>query len=72
MKSAFHVATQNHYNAWDSWYKQLQKHWNLATDPGEETCVTGGDIDTCAAKDRKTLKFPERLKLFLDHNGYRF
>jgi len=52
-------------------FKQLQKHWNLATDPGEETCLTGGDIDSCAAKDRKLLKFPDRLKLFLDRNGYR-
>jgi len=53
-------------------FKQLEKHWDLASDPGEETCTTGGDIDSCASKDRKLMKFPERLKLFLDKNGYRF
>jgi hypothetical protein len=53
-------------------FAQVQKRWDLASDPGEETCTTGADIDACPAADRKMLKFPERLKLFLDRNGYRF
>ncbi|MCX5495947.1 hypothetical protein OSH11_14635 [Kaistia dalseonensis] len=51
-------------------FDALVQHWNLATDKGEETCLTGGDIDSCPARDRKVLKFPDRLKLFLNQNGY--
>lgn len=53
-------------------FDALVKHWNLAADEGEETCLTGGDIDACPAKQRKVLKFPDRLKLFLDQHGYAF
>jgi hypothetical protein len=53
----------------DAW-KALNDHWNKAKDPGEQVCLTGGDLDACARKNRVRLKFPERLKLFLDHNGY--
>ena len=51
-------------------FQQVVEHWNLAEDEGEETCLTGGDIDACPKKDRKVLKFPDRLKLFLDQHGY--
>ena len=53
----------------DAW-KELKAHWNYAQDPGEETCLTGGDLDTCPKGQKKVLKFPDRLKLFLDQNGY--
>jgi hypothetical protein len=53
----------------DAW-KQLTDNWNTATDPGEEVCRTGGDIDACAKKDRAVLPFPDRLRLFLEQNGY--
>ena len=46
--------------------------WDLKTDEGEEVCLTGGDVDSCAKGQLKVLKFPDRLKLFLDQNGYRF
>ncbi len=55
----------------DAW-QQLSANWNTATDPGEEVCLTGGDIDACAKKNRATLSFPERLKLFLEQTGYTF
>ncbi|MCX5513226.1 hypothetical protein C3941_00895 [Kaistia algarum] len=51
-------------------FAALQQHWNLAKDEGEETCLTGGDIDACPPSDRKVLNFPDRLKLFLDRHGY--
>lgn len=51
-------------------FQQLLQHWDLAKDEGEETCLSGGDIDQCPKKDRKLLKFPDRLKLFLEQHGY--
>jgi hypothetical protein len=53
-------------------FQQLTDNWNAAADAGEEVCVTGGDIDACAKKDRAVLPFPDRLKLFLEQNGYAF
>lgn len=55
----------------DGW-QQINTHWDSAHDEGEEVCPNGDDPDTCAAKDRKVLKFPERLRLFLNANGYKF
>jgi hypothetical protein len=55
----------------DAW-QQINAHWDFKTDPGEEVCPNGDDPDTCDAKDRKVLKFPERLRLFLNANGYKF
>ncbi len=54
----------------DAW-RQLKAHWDYAHDAGEETCLTGADLDTCPKSEIKVLKFPDRLKLFLDQNGYR-
>jgi hypothetical protein len=53
-------------------FQQLTDNWNAAADAGEEVCVTGGDIDACAKKDRAVLPLPDRLKLFLEQNGYAF
>ena len=53
----------------DAW-KALKAHWDYAHDQGEETCLTGADIDACPKGQLKVMKFPDRLKLFLDHNGY--
>jgi hypothetical protein len=53
-------------------WKELNRHWDLANDPGEEVCLTGAELDDCPRKSRATLKFPERLKLFLDKAGYAF
>jgi hypothetical protein len=53
-------------------FQALQKRWDSKTDEGEEVCLTGPDIDACRKQDLKVLKFPERLKLFLDQNGYTF
>jgi hypothetical protein len=55
----------------DAW-KQLKAHWNYAGDEGEETCLSGNDVDACPKGDLKVLKFPDRLKLFLDRIGYRW
>jgi hypothetical protein len=51
-------------------FKQLTQHWDYGTDVGEEVCATGGEIDSCGKRDRKIMKFPERLKLFLQQSGY--
>ncbi|MBB5752305.1 hypothetical protein [Prosthecomicrobium pneumaticum] len=48
----------------------LRSHWDSAADEGEETCLSGDDIDACPRKDRKLLKFPDRLALFLKRTGY--
>jgi hypothetical protein len=53
-------------------WQAITAHWDAAHDAGEDVCTTGDDIDQCPAKDRKTLKFPERLRLFLQSSGYRF
>jgi len=50
----------------------LNAHWDQAHDVGEPTCPDGSDAEECDAKDRKVLKFPERLRLFLDGAGYKF
>jgi hypothetical protein len=50
--------------------KELDARWNLAKDEGEEVCLTGGEPENCARKNRTILKFPERLKLFLKQSGY--
>ncbi len=55
----------------DAW-KQLQAHWDYRHDAGEETCLTGADLDHCPKNQKKVLKFPDRLKLFLEQNGYTF
>ena len=51
-------------------WKEFLSHWNLADDDPVETCITGKEIDDCRRSDRKMLKFPDRLKLFLEQNGY--
>jgi hypothetical protein len=53
-------------------FQALLAHWDLKSDEGEEVCLTNADIDTCPKKQRVVMKFPDRLKRFLDETGYRF
>ena len=53
-------------------FQAVLDHWNFATDEGEEVCTTGGEPEDCPPSQLAHLKFPDRLKLFLDHNGYAF
>jgi hypothetical protein len=53
-------------------WSEFLARWDARHDPGEETCLTGADVDNCPRNQKKVLKFPERLKIFLDRNGYRF
>lgn len=53
-------------------FDAVVEKWDLKTDEGEEVCLTGGDVESCAKGQLKVLKFPDRLKLFLDQNGYKF
>ena len=53
-------------------FQALLDHWDLKSDEGEDACLTGGEPEDCPRKSRVHLKFPERLKLFLDQNGYAF
>jgi hypothetical protein len=48
----------------------LSANWDHAADEGEEVCLTGGAVEDCPKRQRAVLKFPERLKLFLEQNGY--
>ena len=50
--------------------KQLRDHWDSTSDVGEEVCSTGGDVQSCAKKNRVIMKFPDRLQLFLQQAGY--
>jgi len=50
--------------------REVRARWNLADDEGEEVCLTGGDPEDCAKKNRAVLKFPDRLELFLRQTGY--
>lgn len=55
----------------DAW-QQLSLNWDSAADKGEEACLTGEPLEECPAKSRAVLKFPERLRLFLEQTGYLF
>lgn len=55
----------------DAW-QQLSSNWDAAADSGEEVCLTGEYLEDCPAKSRAVLKFPERLRLFLEQTGYIF
>jgi hypothetical protein len=55
----------------DAW-QQLSSSWDAAADEGEEVCLTGETLDDCPEKSRAVLKFPERLRLFLEQTGYLF
>ncbi|MCP4379894.1 MAG: hypothetical protein GY798_00445 [Hyphomicrobiales bacterium] len=48
----------------------LRSNWDLASDTGEEVCLTGEDIEECPRRQRVVLTFPERLELFLKRTGY--
>jgi hypothetical protein len=53
-------------------FRALVAHWDSARDEGEDVCLSGGEVEDCARKSVAKLKFPERLKLFLDQSGYHF
>lgn len=53
-------------------WQELNSHWDLANDPGEETCPNGDDPEACPEDQRKVVTFPERLRLFLTSQGYTF
>lgn len=53
-------------------WQEINSHWDFTSDEGEEVCPNGDDPDQCERKDRKLLKFPERLRLFLASAGYKF
>ena len=53
-------------------WQEINSHWDFTTDEGEEVCPNGDEPDQCARKERKVLKFPERLRLFLASAGYKF
>ena len=48
--------------AWD----QLNKHWDAASDPGEDVCPDGSDPGQCEAKDVTQMKFPATAPGFPD------
>ena len=52
-------------------WAQLDAKWDHASDDGEEVCLTGGAFEDCPRRQRAVLKFPDRLKLFLEQNGYK-
>jgi hypothetical protein len=64
------VAAKARVGEFDQAWKDLNARWDLSKDEGEEVCLTGGEPEDCPAKSRAVLKFPERLKLFLEQTGY--
>lgn len=51
-------------------WTMLDANWDHAGDDGEEVCLTGAPIEECPRRQKATLGFPDRLKLFLEQNGY--
>jgi hypothetical protein len=51
-------------------FAELEAKWDRAADEGEEVCLAGGAVEDCPKRQRAVLKFPERVKLFLEQNGY--
>jgi hypothetical protein len=64
------VATRARLGEGTAAWQELLDNWDLAKDPGALACLTGAELEKCPRKSRKVLKFPERLKIFLDANGY--
>jgi len=52
--------------AWD----ELNANWDHAADAGEEVCLIDKPLEDCPRRQKATLRFPDRLKLFLEQNGY--
>lgn len=53
-------------------WQDLNAHWDLAHDEGEQVCPDGSYPETCDEKDLTVMKFPERLRSFLAASGYGF
>lgn len=51
-------------------FAELNRRWDFDADPGEEVCLAGGPVEDCPKRKKAVLKFPDRLKLFLDSAGY--
>jgi hypothetical protein len=51
-------------------WNELNAKWDHAADEGEEVCLIDKPIEECPRRQRAVLKFPDRLKLFLEQNGY--
>ena len=51
-------------------WSELDANWDHAGDAGEEVCLSGEPIEQCPRRQKAVLKFPDRLKLFLEQNGY--
>jgi hypothetical protein len=64
-----HAIVRTKARASDAW-NELNAKWDRAADDGEEVCLTGQPIEECPRGKRVVLKFPDRLKLFLEQNGY--
>lgn len=66
------VATRIRLGEGKEAWQELIDRWDSASDEGALACTNGADLQKCARRDRKVLKFPDRLKLFLSANGYGF
>lgn len=64
------VAAKARIGEGEAAFEEMAAHWDLANDAGEEVCLTGGEPEDCARRNRAVLKFPERLRLFLTETGY--
>jgi hypothetical protein len=53
-------------------WNELNAHWDFTADEGMEICTTGVEVEECPEEQRKNVKFPEALQLFLNQNGYVF
>jgi hypothetical protein len=51
-------------------WTELDANWDHEADAGEEVCLIDKPVEDCPRRQKATLKFPDRLKLFLEQNGY--
>jgi len=51
-------------------WTELDANWDHEADAGEEVCLIAKPIEECPRRQKATLKFPDRLKLFLEQSGY--
>lgn len=64
------VATKQRLGEGLAAWSELKANWDEAADEGEEVCLIARPVEDCPRRQKAVLKFPDRLKLFLEQNGY--
>jgi hypothetical protein len=51
-------------------WEEFEANWDLASDPGFDVCLDGGDAYSCAPARVAKVSFPEALSAFLGEHDY--